>query len=148
MQVRPILYTVFIAFGFALLANSWVVHQDKAPKNELQKSSLSGFNSLLPLQKVAPGEDSLKTRLPPPIPVRYDTSDVSERIQDLVIEARIKKMLFKNASTRSANITVKVAKGHVVLDGDVDSMELKRLIESTVQRVKGVVDIESNIQHV
>ena len=147
MQVRPILYTVFIAFGFALLANSWVIHQDKSPNSELQKSSLSGFNSPLSLPKIESREDSLAIKASPPNPVRYDTSDVSQRIQDLVIEARIKKQLFKNASTRSVDITIKVAKGRVVLDGDVVSVEVKRLIETTVVRVKGVVELESNLKH-
>ena len=48
---------------------------------------------------------------------------------------------------RSADITIKVAKGRVVLDGDVVSMEVKRLIETTVVRVKGVVELESNLKH-
>ena len=147
MQVRPILYTVFIALGFALLANTWVVKQTPSATGNLQKSSLTGFNSSPAISKSLVNKDTFEVEIAQPDPVKFDTSDVAGGIQDLIIEARIKKQLFKNATLRAANISVNVAKGRVVLEGTVASQEVKRLIETTVVRVKGVVNLESNIKH-
>ena len=147
MQVKPILYTILIASGFALLANSWVVNQDMSTPLDLQKSSLSGFSTPLAAPKMQLNSDTVDVKPSRPAPVTYDTLDVSQGIQNLVLEARIKKQLFKNEVLRSVSITISVASGRVVLDGKVASIEVKQLIEATVERVKGVVELESNIKY-
>ena len=147
MQVKPILYTTLIALGFALLANSWVIDSEKSASVDIQTSSISGINAPLVVAPThVPKWDTVIAKPRQPDPVKYDTSEVSAGIQDLVLEARIKKQLFKNEVLRSENISVKVVKGRVQLDGSVSALEIKRLIEATVERVKGVVDLESNIQ--
>lgn len=143
MQARPILYTLLIALGFALLANSWVV-QDSEHK-EAQKSSLSGLHPALALPKLKPEQDTVALNAPSLPPVEYDTSDVSASIQDLVLVARIKKQLFKKEDLRDEQVTIKAENGRVKLEGRVASQESKQLIESTVKRIKGVSAIDSEL---
>ena len=143
MQVRPVLFTILIALGFALLANSWVVKdvRDEAPP----KTSLSGLNPTLSLPRIPTKADTFE--VPPPPTVEYDTLDVSTGIQDLVLVARIKKQLFKNETLREEEISVVAVKGEVTIEGQVASLQSKELIERTIKRINGVLALESQLEY-
>lgn len=148
MQVKSIIFTVLIAVGFALLANSWEIG---APGGQLLPVEQSRI-ATLPVPALATArqdlnQDSMRVRIESAqLSIRYDSSGVARRIQDLVVMARIEKQLFNIEQLKRTNISVVSLNGYVVIDGLVQSPEVKRLIESTVEKVPGVKTIESKIQ--
>ena len=71
-------------------------------------------------------------------PKGYLRSD--EKIRDDVNEA-----LFSNHEIDASNIEVEVTRGLVILRGKVESRPIKRLTETVVDRISGVIDVRNEL---
>ncbi len=72
-------------------------------------------------------------------PADYTRSD--ERIREDANDA-----LTHDRYVNASNVTVKVEKGEVTLDGSVDSREAKRRAEDAVDRLSGVTHVQNNLR--
>lgn len=71
---------------------------------------------------------------------------IPEQRTDSVILGDIKKALTRDPATDAYEVTTRVKDGKVTLSGTVDSWAEKQLAAQVVKGVKGVVDIENNIE--
>ena len=146
MQVRPFIFTVLIAFGLAILANSWEISwpgsHANIEQNGISAMSVSSVPKIKIEQAPAPQKALVKQ---PESAVLYDSSNVSLRIQDLILAARVEKALFKVEEIRKFDVTVNVNKGHVKIEGIVTSDAHKQLIEVTAKEVSGIKTLENKV---
>ena len=71
---------------------------------------------------------------------------IGERIDDTVLNTKVRTALVKERSLGSGDIWVKADKGTVVLGGSVDSAEEKRKAEAVARTVDGVKSVRNELQ--
>ena len=151
MQVRPIIFTLLIALGFALIANSWVI-SDTNPESQLLQNSLALSPILQKSQQITdPLTNLTKSGLVTDTPMEsatlaiIDSSSVSDGIKDIILVAKIQRLLFRIDGLDTDSISLQARAGHVVLEGQASNEDSKRLVESSVRRVAAVKSVENKI---
>ena len=146
MQVKPFVFTLFIAFGLAILAHSWQISwPDSQIVTEQSSMSIVHASPVFERDK-SQVQDTTDIVIEPRKPaIRYDSSTVSTRIQDLILRARIEKKLFTVEEVKGLDISVATSKGHVVVEGVVHSDKNRQKVGDAVRKVLGVKSLENRL---
>jgi hypothetical protein len=143
MQYKPLLITILILGGLALVADLLVLQKQNfiAPvKQSVMPVPLARITPV-PIDSV---DQVILRSVPLPEP-EIDEHTVARAIQDLIVVARIEKRLFEENLLQRVAVQVTASEGEVVLTGRATSEMQKRKVEELVQRVPGVQRLENRI---
>jgi osmotically-inducible protein OsmY len=77
---------------------------------------------------------------------RSGQPSIGERVDDTVLNSKVRAALMRERSLGSGNVWVKADSGTVVLGGSVDSAEEKRKAETVARSVDGVKTVKNELQ--